>query len=183
MLLQDILLTAIICFMVFTIILVYQIKRAKIVSAPTLPWVSKNVLAQLSPLLPPDFKGHIAELGSGWGSMTRALAKAYPQARIDGFEISWIPYLVSKLATSGFKNRIRIFDRDFFQEDLSSYQVVYCYLSPELMRDLKPRLEKCARGTLIISNAFPIPDWTPVTSSTTHIGVQIPVFCYRVGSA
>src|ERR1700734_1065408 len=41
----------------------------------------------------------IYELGSGWGSLVIALARAFPKAHIRGIEISPVPYWVSRIRT------------------------------------------------------------------------------------
>jgi len=39
--------------------------------------------------------GPIFELGSGWGNLLIALAKAHPQRTVVGYELSFVPWLTS----------------------------------------------------------------------------------------
>lgn len=46
--------------------------------------------------IPKGFEGKIYDLGSGWGTLAWSCARHCPKAEVIGFEISPIPWLVSK---------------------------------------------------------------------------------------
>lgn len=155
----------------------YHEKRTKIVPAPTLPWVCKSMIAALKTHASPS---KIAELGSGWGGLSFALARAFPDSQIDGYELSPVPYRFSKIRQALSRRNIRFHKNDFFEQDLSSYDAVICYLSPYHMERLKPKLgSELPSGTIVISNAFPIPGWDPVETRTTKFIIPIPVYVYK----
>jgi len=131
--------------------------------APTLPHVGTAVLD----LIPVDAK-HIAELGAGWGGMTKAIANARPNAKVVAYERSWLPYMICKL------RGIDVRREDFFQTDLAAYDTVYCYLTPELMARLGPKLE----DKRVVSNAFPIPNRSAAKTLTVGRLPAITVYCY-----
>lgn len=142
--------------------------RLKVAPVPTMPRIRRAVIG----LVPPGAR-HIAELGAGWGGMTRALAKIAP---VTAFEASYLPYLVSRLRGHDVKRA------DFFTADLSGYDVVYCYLSPAHMARLGPKLAvELKPGATIISNAFAIPGWQPAHMVTIGSYPAIPVYVYTIG--
>lgn len=164
---------------IIAITLLYQEKQSKIVPAPTLPWVKRKVLSLFKEFLNQGCTGKIAELGCGWGGITTSLAKQYPKAEIHGYEISYIPYLFTKIRCLRFGKRVKIYNKDIFKQDMSQYNGIFLYLSPKLISKLKPHIEKCAKDTIVVSNGFVIPDWNPIKKLETNIGVHIPIFCYK----
>ncbi|OLP52813.1 hypothetical protein BJF92_07480 [Rhizobium rhizosphaerae] len=103
----------------------------------------------------------IYELGSGWGAMASVLAESFPQARIRGFELSPLPYWISRLRLRHHPH-IRLMRQDFFRADLTDADAVVSYLMIRPMpklgllldRDLKP-------GTPVVSLAFWFRDRQP----------------------
>ena len=51
-----------------------------------------------------DRQAIVYELGSGWGSLVIALARAFPKAQIRGIEMSPVPYWVSRIRTRKMPN-------------------------------------------------------------------------------
>ena len=78
--------------------------------------------------------GPIYELGSGWGNVLIALAKQFPNRQIVGYEISFLPWLISKLLIKilGLKN-VHVYRKNFLNADLSEASVIVCYLFLEVM--------------------------------------------------
>lgn len=98
----------------------------------------------------------VIDLGSGNGLLTREIARAMPEARVIGLEISrqqhaWAVMMKrrEKLANLEYKRA------DFFKYDLSRMTAVVLFqlatdsVARKLSQDLKP-------GTLVISNKFPL---------------------------
>lgn len=112
--------------------------------------------------LPPHIK-HIYELGSGWGGIAFAAARACPTATIHAFELSWAPWFFSCCVRIACRyHNVRIYRKNFFSCSLREADVVVCYLYPGAMRKLSPLCEKSLKpGALILSNSFALPGWTP----------------------
>lgn len=93
------------------------------------------------------------ELGSGIGSGLLIASERF-KARAVGVEISPFHWLISRLRTWRNKN-IQVIMADFRKIDLSNADVIYCYLSPKLMRELLPKFKReLKKGSRVISYAF-----------------------------
>ncbi|MEX3928668.1 methyltransferase [Paraburkholderia sp. BR10936] len=96
----------------------------------------------------------IVDLGSGWGAPVIALARAFPEASVQGMEISLFPYLVSRLRTHHLPN-VSLKWGNFFHSDLDKSDAIVCYLMPSVMAKLGDFLDKALKpGTFIVSNTF-----------------------------
>ncbi len=157
-------------------------KHTHISATPVLPWTRRQVMSLLKEFKPEKPVIKVADLGCGWGGMIGKLGKLYPAAQITGYELSPFPYWFSKLRFGGYKNNITINQLDFFKENLSSYDVIFCYLSPNHMEELKLQLAGLKSGSLVISCSFPLLDWTPIATRSIWSIVKIPVYLYRIKS-
>ena len=102
----------------------------------------------------------IAELGSGDGRICIVLAKK--GAEVQGFEIN--PFLVwlsrRRIKKLGLQNKIKIYWKNFFKEDLSKYNKIVMFqfntitnrLSKKFKKELKP-------NSLIVSHWWKLPGW------------------------
>jgi len=137
---------------------------------PPMPTKHKDQADILS-LIPEDAT-HIYELGSGWGHLADALGKAHPNKAITGYEISPVPYWVgyAQKLISNRKN-VRYIRGNFFTADLANADVIVCYLFPEILEKLLPKLQADLKpGTLILSNHFQIAGLTPEkTTGSIHV--------------
>jgi cyclopropane fatty-acyl-phospholipid synthase-like methyltransferase len=112
----------------------------------------------------------VYDLGSGDGRIVIAAARERG-ARGVGFEID--PALVARATERarrlGLSDRVTFTRDDLFQADLRPATVVTLYLSPELNRRLRPKLQAELRpGARIVSHAFGMEDWPP--SRTIQVG-------------
>lgn len=126
---------------------------------PTAPKAKRVLLSNL----PSYRQGTLYELGSGWGTLAFPLAKKYPNCSVVAYENSFVPYYFSRLRLcfSRHKN-LHIKKQDFFNKDLSQASMIVCYLYPRAMQKLKKKFEtELKKGTLVVSNTFSIPGWTP----------------------
>lgn len=100
------------------------------------------------------------DLGSGDGRLLIALARA--GAKTFGYEIG--PILIKKsrenIKKAGLENDIAIYWENFWQVNLSEFDIVVVYgmrhVMPKLEKKLKRELKKGAR---VISNNFQFPNW------------------------
>lgn len=106
----------------------------------------------------------IVDIGSGDGRVLIATAKLGAVAV--GYEIN--PWLVWRsrraIMQAGVANRVTVHWESFWRANLSEFDTVIVYGIPYIMHRLKKKLERELRpGTKVLSNAFDIPGWTPVT--------------------
>lgn len=134
----------------------------KIVNMPSAPQTRKAIINNLKSEINNDDGIKIIDLGSGWGGLCSKLSKHFPKAKIEGIEISPIPFLTSKIFQYLYPFRhYRIKRNDLFKMDISSYDVIICYLSPYHMdRFENDLLTQCKSGTILYSQGFPLKNKT-----------------------
>lgn len=102
----------------------------------------------------------VFDLGSGDGKILRFLSSKY-QIRGIGIEIN--PYLVfiSKLISWYKKeNHLQYYWRNFMKVNLSGARIIYFYLMPKIIPDLKGKIEReVSKNTIIISHRFEVMGW------------------------
>ncbi len=130
-------------------------------AAPYVPTRQRDVdrMLRLAGVKPGEL---VYDLGAGDGRFL--LAAARRGARAVGFEISVLPYLIARLrlTVQGQTATARIRLQDFFHQDLSSADVVVCFLTPAAMAKLAPKFNRELKpGTRVVSYAFSLPGWTP----------------------
>lgn len=102
------------------------------------------------------------DLGAGDGRVVIEFAKRGLQAI--GLEID--PNLV-KLANknikeAGFEGKAQVFEKDFWDEDFSKYDIITIYGIFDIMKRLEEKFEKELKpGTIVVSNGFRLPYWEP----------------------
>ncbi|PKG86501.1 SAM-dependent methyltransferase [Colwellia sp. 75C3] len=147
-----------------------------------MPSSNKAYLAMMQ-LVDETGSGTIIDLGSGWGNFVIRIAKKYPQRKIVGYELSYLPWLTSSLLKKvlGLKN-LTLHRQNFYKADLSKASVLVCYLFPEAMGkiDEKLRLEQ-ADINFLISNNFALPSWQPSKTIRLDDFYKSPVYLYKIG--
>jgi tRNA A58 N-methylase Trm61 len=120
---------------------------------PATPGEAADVVALLKEAgVPPG--AVIYDLGSGWGSLVLALAKAFPEAEIRGLEISPLPYAVARLRTRALTN-VALRLGDFYRSELEDASAVVCYLMIKPMPRLACFLDARLRpGTPVVALTF-----------------------------
>ena len=111
----------------------------------------------------------IYDLGSGWGSLVTALARAFPEAQVRGVEMSPIPYWISCIRTRNLPNVV-LRRGNFYDCDLSDAHAITCYLMMKPMTKLAGFLDRSlAPGTPVVSLSFWFRD-RAVTASRESAG-------------
>jgi hypothetical protein len=96
----------------------------------------------------------IYELGCGWGSLVKALARAFPQAQIRGIEWSPLPYWIARFRTRKLPN-VQLQRGNFYAADLRDADAVTCYLMMKPMPKVAQLLDQSLRpGTPVVTLAF-----------------------------
>lgn len=127
-------------------------------------------------------EGTIFELGSGWGNLLIPLALAHPQRHIVGYELSFLPWLISKviIKVRGIKN-IQLQRKNFLNSDLTEASVLVCYLYPGAMTEIEKKL-KAEESNIryLISNSFALPSYQPIKKIQLKDFYKSNVYLYRL---
>lgn len=100
------------------------------------------------------------DLGCGLGGNVVFMSQQANISESHGVETAPIPYLFSKIYT--LVRGGRTYAMDMWKTDLSYYDVVYAFLSPEPMPKLWQKVKDEMRsGSVFISNSFAIPEVVP----------------------
>jgi len=158
-------------------------KYTKIVPAPTLSYVRSKALKLIPHNFHPDGQYSILDLGSGWGGILIALSKIFPNSKITGYELSPWPYLISRMRIFSSRKNVNVFRENFFDKDISSADIIFCYLSPYHMDKLKEKFAGLPEGKCIISCSFPILGWKiDKKEDVTSFFIKTPIFRYITGA-
>ena len=115
----------------------------------------------LSEQLPNHQELRFVDIGSGLAGTLKYLAPLRPDSEFVGVESAPLPMWLARLRCRDVKN-ITLLQQDMWQQDLSEYDVVYCFLSPEPMPKLYVKAKKeMHEGALLISNSFEVPGAEP----------------------
>lgn len=136
-------------------------------------------VAELLPALPGR---EVADLGSGWGGMAFAAARACPDKNVTGIEFAPMPYAWSRLRqlfNRDLKN-LRFLRTDLFAYDFSRLDIAFCYMPPEIMPRLAPKLREMPKGSIVISNSAPAEGMQP--ESVVDVAGLLPekIYIYRI---
>lgn len=120
---------------------------------------SDQASAEIARRLPRRPGPRVIDLGCGTGGPLAHLARLRPDAELHGIDAAPFSWLVSRLRLVGAA-RIRL--GSLWGVDLSGYDLVYAYLSPEPMARLWEKARREMRpGSVFISNTFAIPGVEP----------------------
>lgn len=104
----------------------------------------------------------VYDLGCGDAKFLIAIEKA-TGAKTIGYEISPWAYFLAKLKIRLKKSKTTMLYKNFYKENLSGANVVFCYLIDSVMAKVGQQLKRqLKKGATVISYAFAIPDWVPV---------------------
>ncbi len=142
--------------------------------APFVP-IDKAVLKRMMVLLQIQPGDKAADLGSGDGRVVIELARA--GAKAQGYEIN--PFLVlasrKNIKNTGVSKQVFIHWKSFWNQDLSSFQVITLFGMPHMMKQLQGKLARELKpGARVISHQFMFPDW-PVSQQESQL------YLYRIG--
>jgi len=124
----------------------------------------------------------LVDIGCGDGRVLRKVRKRYG-ARAVGYELNLLAYLKAKLLCLGLQS-VEVKWRNFWGADLSEADVVFCYLFPDVMRDLASKLKANGKpGAVVVSCNFDLPGFIPEQvlrpGNSLH---NSPIYVYRLNS-
>jgi trans-aconitate methyltransferase len=98
----------------------------------------------------------LIDIGCGDGRVLRLASKRYG-ARAIGYEVNLLAYIKARLLCLG-DNNIQIKCKNFWKENLTGADVVFCYLYPDVMQRLSDKLRSDLKpGTVVASCNFALP--------------------------
>lgn len=135
-----------------------------LLGAPFVP-IDVAVLKKMIELLNIQPGEKTADLGSGDGRVVIELARAGAEGQ--GYEIN--PFLVlasrKNIKKTEVSRRASIHWKNFWRQDLSSFQAITLFGMPHMMKKLQDKLARELKpGTRVISHQFRFPDWPIVQS-------------------
>lgn len=150
------------------IVILTTILIPMLLGAPFVP-MHDTVLKRMIELVHVQPGERAADLGSGDGRVVIALAKAGAQAQ--GYEIN--PFLVlasrKNIKKTEASGQASIHWKNFWTENLSSFQVITLFGMPHMMKRVQEKLTHELRpGARVISHQFMFPDW-PVAQQESQL--------------
>lgn len=123
----------------------------------------------------------LVDVGCGDGRVLLAAHRRYG-VRAMGYEVNFLAYILSKIRTAGVRG-VEVRFKDFWKEDLSCADVVFCYLFPDVMERLGQKLSSELRpGARVVSCNFPIPGWKPSDVAFPPSSLHgDPIYFYEMG--
>ena len=84
-------------------------------------------------------------------------------AKTIGFEISPWAYFMGRLNILVHRSKTKVLYKNFYHQNVSDADVVFCYLLDTVMPKVGKQLEAQLKpGAIVISFAFPIKAWEPI---------------------
>lgn len=149
-------------------------------SFPPARWTIHKILREAFERgdLPRDVS--ILDLGSGNGQLAASLARAFPDSRVTGIEISWVPWALSVLRQRllGLKN-LDFARGDFWPYECARFGVVVTYLTGNVIEKVGEKLRRELKsGAWVIANDTALRgDWVPfATRATGLFGMKVYVY-------
>ncbi|MBI9074431.1 MAG: class I SAM-dependent methyltransferase [Desulfatibacillum sp.] len=120
------------------------------------------------------------DLGCGDGRVVAGAVKRY-RVRAVGYDLNPLALLTAKIRNL-FMPRAKIKASDFFRANLTDADYVFCYLFPDVMRDLSQKLAlELKPGARVASANFPLPGWTPYSVIKPKGAMNHdPIYLYQV---
>jgi len=123
----------------------------------------------------------ITEAGSGWGHLVIPVALRFPQHKITGYELSWLPFIICRFLKLILQlDNLTLRRQDFLTADLSSSDIITCFLYTKGMSKLRQSLEQqnCFPRWLI-SVCFALPGYQPEHTQRLNDLYNTPVYFYK----
>lgn len=149
-------------------------------AAPWLPTKrrEREIVTELLPLGKGDV---LYDLGCGDGAVLFTLAGKYPEARLIGYEVFILPYVIGRLRRLFGGRRYRnvaIRFGDLYRQDLRDASAVFCFLMAKSYERLQKKFAEELRDECpVVAEAWPFPGLAPLRK-VKEAG-QISFFVYK----
>jgi len=118
-------------------------------------------LKRLLDIFVPEPGSRIVDLGSGDGRVLRAIASKFDDVYLHGYEKDARLVRVAKSLSRNYKN-IEVYNADLFEVDITKYDIVYTYLTPEALDRLRRKANQFLEdGGVWIALDYKIPGVKP----------------------
>ncbi len=118
------------------------------------------------------------DLGSGNGKVV-FLVEKLSGAKVIGFELSWWTVLYAKIKAAVTGSKAKFINRNFFNQDWSGANIIYCYLYPPLMARVQEKfMSQMKPGSMAIVRDFPFP--TMAHSEKYFLPKDHEIYIYRI---
>ena len=132
------------------------------------PLAAVEMILEAAGLKPGDI---VYDIGCGDGRIVYLAVKKYG-VKGTGFELSPVVYLLAKARQLLWRSQACIKFGNIKQQDLSGADVIFCYLYPQVMRELEPKLmAEMKKGARLISHDYPLPSWKEKTVIDSTAGI------------
>ncbi len=141
---------------------------------------ARSRVAALLEAVTPEPGQLLVDLGCGDGRVLRHASRRY-RVHAKGYELNPLAYLKARLLSVGYAD-VAIRRENFWKADLSSANIVCCYLYPDVMARLAGKLRtELKPGATVVSCNFPLPGFHP-DSVLRPEGRRTndPVYIYRI---
>lgn len=102
------------------------------------------------------------DLGSGDGRVLLEFARKGAEAHGYEIDLDLVTKTEEKIIREELDKNAFVHLRNYWEEDLSTYEIVTVYGMYSVMEDLEKKLSKELNpGSKVISNVFEFPDWKP----------------------
>ncbi len=150
----------------------------------TVPYVPtpRRIIKQMIKLAEIKPGERVVDLGSGTGRIVIPTAKKYKANLIIGIDRSFFLRLVTKLRLlfhPFINKRIQIVNQDFFNADIASFDVIFCFLTPTALRLLTPKFKLLKAKSRIISYMFSVEDTQGFNETIKHISTNDTIYIYQ----
>lgn len=120
-------------------------------------------------------KDYVIDLGSGDGRTVIAAAKRGARALGIEYDPDMVELSKRLAAKEGVGDRAQFIRADIFETDFSQATVLTMFLRLDLNLRLRPQILNLKPGTRVVSNTFPMGDWTP--DETVDVEGECSAYC------
>jgi len=182
-LLLVVVLVLVVCFAIFFTWTLVGLFRSHV------PFISSSRKISKQMVLLAEIKSgqKVYDLGCGRGAILFEIFYCHPefisgsQIKMTGYElirpVVWLANIQKFFIRNACMRSLQFKCADFFKEDLSDADIIFCYLWPSIMdRFYREKWQTLKTGTKIVSHGFPILNLTPIKRE--QIG-KAKIFVYR----
>ncbi len=141
----------------------------------------RDILKKASEILEAAEKSFtVADLGCGSGSLLTGLAEKFPRHRFYGYEWDVVPYFFARRRARRFSN-LEVFKKNFMEENLSSYDLLLCYVGSGIEEELGYKLnEEINENCLVLSECFRLAFLREKEAiSSALLGIPVCIYVYE----